>query len=190
MKYKAFFLSLLSFLLLTGCGAADNVTPADDTASAVSSSDGDQTEKSPLASFSASSVDGDTYTGDIFSDYDITMVNVWATWCPPCAAELPDLAVVYDQKPENVNMISICTDAGESADAASLAKQMVSDAGGDFLILIPDSVLNDVLLADVMAIPTTFFIDKNGYTVGEPHVGSDNSAAYLSMIDDALSRVS
>ena len=56
--------------------------------------------------------------------------------------------------------------------------------------MIPDDVINSELLEDVSAIPTTFMIDSAGNRVGEPKVGSDDSATYLSFIDAALRAVS
>nr|MCR5263121.1 TlpA family protein disulfide reductase [Clostridiales bacterium] len=156
---KTVFVMIMAAALALLCACEDTQEPADVTSGAETVSEPvdeeyeeTDVEKAALAAFSASSVDGDTYTGDIFSEYDITMVNVWATWCPPCVAELPDLAVVYNQKPSNANMISICIDAGESEDTALLAKNMVADAGGEFQILIPDQVLNEELLSGITAI--------------------------------------
>ncbi len=38
-----------------------------------------------------------TYTQDIFSKYDLTMVNIFTTWCSPCVNEIPDLEKLYQE---------------------------------------------------------------------------------------------
>ena len=40
----------------------------------------------------------ETVTQDIFADYDLTMVNVWATWCGYCVEEMPELAKLKDME--------------------------------------------------------------------------------------------
>ena len=76
--------------------------------------------KTNMNNFSTKTLDGDSYTQDNLSNYDITMVNIWTTWCGPCVEELPELQKLYDMLPGNANMITICADAQEESE---LAKQ-------------------------------------------------------------------
>ena len=45
-------------------------------------------------SFSAQTLDGATMTEAFFGQHDLTMVNVWASWCPPCRGELSELGEI------------------------------------------------------------------------------------------------
>ncbi len=55
------------------------------------------------------------------SSAPLTLVHVWATWCPPCRAEFPELVKVQEQFADNgVKLILISAD--EPADAASVAE--------------------------------------------------------------------
>ena len=44
-----------------------------------------------VGAFSTTDVVGKTYTQDVFADYDLTLVNVFTTWCSPCVEEIPVL---------------------------------------------------------------------------------------------------
>lgn len=125
---------------------------------------------------------------DIFSGYDITMVNIWATWCGYCINEMPELAKLKDMLPENVNLISICDDA---ADNLELAQEILKITGADnFTTLMASEEMYDQLLSQVYAFPTTYFLDSEGNAVCPPVTGvpSLDGAAeiYLAMINEAL----
>lgn len=126
---------------------------------------------------------------DIFSTYDLTMVNIWATWCGYCIKEMPELAKLKDMLPENVNLITICDDA---ATEGELVSQILSMTGAtNFATLSASAEMYDQLLGEVYAFPTTYFLDSEGKAVGEPIVGVpslENAAdAYLSIIQEVLS---
>lgn len=125
--------------------------------------------------FSAENLNGDgPVTEAAFADAKITLVNVWATWCPPCIAELPDLAKLNEATGGDVQVISVLLDALDDSmardeDAIEAMEALVKDAGVTYPVLYPD----DFLLAvgySVSSIPTTFIVDEQGilinYAVG------------------------
>lgn len=124
---------------------------------------------------------------DIFAPYDLTMVNIWATWCGYCVEEMPELAKLKDMLPENVNLISICDDA---ADEPELTQMILQTTGAtNFPTLIASEEMYSQLLNYVSAFPTTYFLDSKGeavgYITGVPSM--ENAAdAYLQIIDKAL----
>lgn len=141
-----------------------------------------------MADFSATTLTGDAFTQDNLKDYELTMVNIWTTWCGYCIEEMPELQVVYDNLPEQVNMITIC---GDGDSEAGTAEDILEENGCEFPVLIADDKLNDSLMSQISAYPTTVFVDSNGNLVGEPQVGvpqgGDSTAdAYLGLIDDRL----
>ena len=74
-----------------------------------------------FASFTADTLDGGTFTQDDIAAKDATVINFWALSCPPCIAELPDLAAYAKTLPENVQFITVCLDAGIDMDAVKEA---------------------------------------------------------------------
>lgn len=144
--------------------------------------------KGTIDKFNAKTLDGQDITENSFKDYDITMINIWATYCGPCKEEMPELQKLYEKLPQNVNMISICTDATDERD---LAKEIIDSAKGKFKVIISDENLEKSLLSKVNALPTTIFVDKSGKVVGEAIIGaaSENgsiSEGYLKKINECL----
>lgn len=140
-----------------------------------------------LSDFEVTDLNGNTVTQDIFKDYDITMINIWATWCSPCRNELPEIQAAYEKLPENANIISICQDAAEETDVANA---IVNKTGIAFPVLIPNEQMNESVLSNVSAFPTTIFVDNEGHMIGEPQIGvpsgADVTQLYLNLINSAM----
>lgn len=150
---------------------------------------GDNFEGS-MTKFNTTTLDGEPISQDIFKDYDLTMVNIWATWCKYCVEEFPNLQEVYRNLPENVNMITLCNDGKENSE---LAKQMLQDANASFKAILPNDDINKYLLNYVNGLPTTVFLDKNGKPVGKPltgiRKGIDLTQMYLDTINERLTQI-
>lgn len=87
----------------------------------------------------------------------ITLVNFWATWCPPCRAEMPDLAGIYAAyKDKGLAILGI--NYRESSDQV---KQYATAGGFTWPLLL---TTNDDLRVSyrAMAMPSTYFIDSKG----------------------------
>lgn len=59
----------------------------------------DQAVGSNLGSFTSVDKDGNEVSESIFADKDVTVVNVWATFCQPCIQEMPELAAWAEELP-------------------------------------------------------------------------------------------
>ncbi|MDR2506043.1 MAG: TlpA family protein disulfide reductase [Oscillospiraceae bacterium] len=140
--------------------------------------------------FSAITLGGEEYTNAELAKYDLTVVNVWATWCAPCIEEMPELEKLYGMVPANVNFITVCSDSNEEFD---LATRIMTELKLTFPALVPDDKLQASLLDHVMAYPTTLFFDSEGNIVGDPQIGApvggSVSEAYLSIITERLNEV-
>lgn len=150
------------------------------------SPDGELISDESLRSLEAVDMNGNKVTADIFSAYDLTMINIWATWCGPCVDEMPDLAELYRTLPNNVNLITICVDGAEESETAKQVLQR-SDAG--FVTLSGDEELKNGLLANIVGYPTTIFVDSNGTVVGDPFVGAWPKEGYEREIEKRLAQL-
>lgn len=90
---------------------------------------------------------------------ETVFINFWATWCPPCIAELPDINNLYNElKGENVKFFLISLD-----DDFEKAKKFVDKKKFDFPIYQLGSLMPEVFYSN--AIPTTFVISPEGKIV-------------------------
>ena len=139
-----------------------------------------------LSSFLAKTLDGGSFSPDDLKAKDITIVNVWATWCGPCLNELPDLAAFSRMLPDNIGFITMCADG---TDDRNNTRSILEKAGyeGETIVSGTGDIGN--LLASCMYVPTTVFVDGSGSVlnslVGSPY---ENLAGYyLGYLNDALS---
>ena len=106
--------------------------------------------------FTLQNLDGDKVS---LSDYKGKKVflNFWATWCPPCKAEMPDMQEVYEETKNN-DIVILAVNIGDSQKDV---KQFIDERGFEFPVLL-DLDQQVAKVYDITAIPTSYFIDKNG----------------------------
>ena len=139
-----------------------------------------------MPSFTTKDLDGNMVTEDIFGEKDLTVVNIWGTFCPPCIAEMPDLGEWADAMPDNVQIVGLIVDISGDEDTQhhDLAVTITQKAGAEFMHLIANEDFNDIL-NQVVGVPTTLFVDKEGNLVGTPIVGA-NVDGYKTFAEDYL----
>lgn len=195
---------ILCAMIFSGCAAEEPSVSSEkinDSQPDSSQSDGtseknsDETSKNTVGEFSTQDVYGNAYTKDIFKDYDLTLVNVYTTWCTPCVQEMPDLDKLYQQvKDEGVNVIGVVLDVlnekGEIVqEDLGRAQDLVERTGVSYLTLLPDSTYMNGRLIGIEGFPETFFVDKDGNIVGETYSGSGDFDYWLSVVETELAKV-
>ncbi len=106
--------------------------------------------------FSLSDLNGETVK---LSDYQgqVVMVNFWASWCPPCTAELPTIQAFYDAHKAD-GFVVLAVNAHENpADV----RGFINSKGFTFPVLL-DSNAGVMNKYGIRALPMSFIIDKNG----------------------------
>lgn len=89
-------------------------------------------------------------------------INFFATWCPPCKEEMPDLEKLY-QETKNSDLIILAISGGEDK---STVENFVKENNYNFEVLLdPDGVAN--MSYNISSIPTSYFIDENGNIVNK-----------------------
>ncbi len=119
--------------------------------------------------FVTTDMEGNIVTQEIFANYDLTMVNVWATWCGYCIEEMPEFPALKEKLAEhNGNLVTICDDASVETE---LTLKILELVGANFTTLAATIDMYHGILSSVYAFPTTFFVDSEGNMVGDPIVG-------------------
>ena len=93
------------------------------------------------------------------SDYrgEKVMLNFWATWCPPCRAEMPDMQKFYEDEDVVILAVNLTQTKNEMANIPDF----IDEFGLTFPILLDESL--DVATAyKIQPIPTTYMIDSTG----------------------------
>ena len=107
---------------------------------------------------------------ELFEKNKITMINIWASWCGPCARELPELQTLSSELSElGCGLIGILDD-GDTQNGLSTAKQLMDSNGITYPVLISNNDIRTQLA--IQYYPTTFFVDGSGRPVGEPIIGA------------------
>ena len=88
----------------------------------------------------------------------VVFLNIWATWCPPCIAEMPSIQKLYDRMKHNPDVAFVML----SVDQAGMkkVKPFINKKGYTFPVYIPANGLPQAF--QTQSIPTTFFTGKTG----------------------------
>lgn len=148
-----------------------------------------------VGKFQTQDLNGTAVTQDIFGEHELTMVNVFTTWCSPCVAEMPDLERLHQQmKDRNVGVVGVVLDVlnekGEIVpEDLQRAQILVAKTGVTYPIVLPDSTYFNGRLIDIEAFPETFFVDQNGNIVGEHYSGSGSLEDWLEVVERELANL-
>lgn len=145
-RYNLLGAVLLFTALLAGCGAqeADLVT------------------KTPFPEFSETDTQRNPISNDIFGAYDVTIVNFWSNGCGTCIEEMPELEEMYqDFKGENINLIGVGTDSGESKEQLEFAQNNLKEKGVTYPNISPnpENSLYKDFISNITGYPTTYIVD-------------------------------
>jgi len=91
----------------------------------------------------------------------VVVVNFWATWCPPCRKEMPDLETLYKQFKDQGLVILAISDEDAGKVAPFIAEQKVTYP----ILLDPERKVNE--LFQIEGIPKTFVYDRSGKLVAQ-----------------------
>ncbi len=149
-----------------------------------------------VGKFETTGIDGKTYTEKVFSDYDLTLVNVFTTWCSPCVKEIPELQELYkEMKDKGVGVAGVVLDTtdekgNQDEEAVKKAGILQEKTKAEYPFLTPDATMMNGRLQGISAFPETFFVDKDGNIVGDTYTGSHTLDEWKEIVEKELKNVS
>jgi thiol-disulfide isomerase/thioredoxin len=109
----------------------------------------------------------------------LVFINFWATWCPPCIAEMPSMQKLYDDYQNKIIFLFVTTDSFEKANTF-LVKENLN-------LPIYQPITNPPLELESSTIPATYLIDKLGNIVVAKIGTADwNSESFRKNLDELL----
>ena len=192
---KVFICMAAAVSVLTACQS--KTQPGDTITAAEAGKEGDKENGSSesqgvFESFTAQDLDGNQVDQSIFSEADLTMINVWGTFCTPCLDEMPALGELSKEyKDKGVQIVGVCSDTvkpDKELDQKTIdkAKEIVSQTGADYLHIAMSGDLINSLRPQVMAVPMTIFVDSEGKQVGTAYMGARDKKSWAKIIDENL----
>ena len=185
--------------LLGGCAAedrtAENAGAGKDTEASVQNRAGNSSGSDSIGEVDMKDITGVDYTEERYADYDVTMVNVFTTWCTPCINEIPDLEKLRNEmSDQGVNVVGIVLDAVDGSgsvdnEAVEKAELLAENTGVTYPFLIPDDTLLNGRLYGINAVPETFFVDREGNVIGESYTGSRSLEEWKAVVEEKLTDV-
>ena len=208
MKKNILVIAIIAMMVLTSaCGKtsdkADNTggesgdkaeteASAEETAEEVTEEEAEEAETEDaeaeeesgyIISFTTTDLDGNEITSEeLFAENKYTMVNCWASWCPPCIREIPKLDDLNEEfKEQGCGVIGVLTDGNDETGLAD-GKLVIQDAEVAYTNIIPWEGFEEL---GINAFPTSFFVDSKGMVVGEVVLGARFSS-YSKVLKDLL----
>ena len=139
-----------------------------------------------ILQFETTDLDGNTVKSEeLFAAHAVTMVNIWATWCGPCKAEMPELGELarrLEAEGKDAAIIGICDDADEQLEDC---RKILTERNCDYLNLLPYEEMEETLY--LTTLPTTLFVNRDGVILLPPIKGlPEDLSRYEQLIDAFL----
>lgn len=168
---------LLAGVLIIGAGVA--FIWLNQPVSTATASDAAAATVRPAPNFTLKTLSGETTS---LADYrgQVVLVNFWASWCPPCVAELPTLHQFYlSHKSDGFVVLAVNAEENEST-----IRNYIEQKGYTFPVLVDDAAIAADAY-DIRAIPASFIVDKDG-NIQYIHRGEIDSQTLKDVVEPLL----
>ena len=93
------------------------------------------------------------------------VLNFWASWCGPCKMEMPEFQQVYETLGDEIHFLMVNATDG-SRETVDTASALIGQEGYTFPVFY-DTEMSASTAYGVYSLPTTYFIDAQGYAVAQ-----------------------
>ncbi len=119
----------------------------------------------PAPAFVAQDLDGAEFSSEELAGR-VVLLDFWATWCPPCVADLPELSNLHARyKEAGVSIVSLSIDEGD--DAARKVARMIKKRKATHPVILDSADQPAWAAYSVGAVPAQFLIDATGNIVAQ-----------------------
>lgn len=125
-------------------------------------------------------VDGKTVSLSTYKG-KIIFINFWATWCPPCIAEMPSIQKLYVDYQDKMVFLFVTTDSFDKANAFMVKENLT--------LPVYQSVTNPPIEMESSTIPATYLIDQQGnIIVAKIGAANWNSDSFRVKLEELLKK--
>lgn len=161
-------LGILLFVVFIGAAAfaynilSDRFTPKKDWPLVTDTTQQNTVEKTPAPDFTVIDSEGNEVKLSDFFGKPIVL-NFWASWCPPCKAEMPHFEKIYPDVKVDIVFLMVDLVDGQR-ETLDTGKKFIADTGYTFPVYF-DTKQEAAYAYGITSIPSTFLIDKDGNIV-------------------------
>lgn len=188
-KWLILFMTALLVMGAVGCSGGDNGSAETEKSESSTASENQEESYTKFPEFESTTIAGGSIDASIFTEAEVTMVNIWGTFCGPCINEMPDLAELHGELPEGCALVGVLTDVypDENLEIVNLdtANQIVTETGVTYDNIIPDATLYQFLAENITGVPTTLYVDSEGNILGGV-VGARSKEEYKTILEELV----
>lgn len=144
-------------------------------------------EKNPIAGkvieFKTKDLDDNDIDSSVFKNQEITIINLWGTFCPPCIEEMPEFQKISEDYKGKVRVIGILVDYDKES-----AKEIIKEKNITYTNIVAYPKLEEQIIKHFDYVPVTLIVNKDGKVLEEFIPGSSNYMGIKGTIDSILNK--
>ncbi len=171
--------ALLGLLIVQACTPSSQVVSGGQQEATIGIKVGEQAPDFTLVDLDGNSVTLSDFKGKV------VFINFWATWCPPCRAEMPEIEAVYQEyKDKDVVVIGVHLANVIWFEPEDKIRQFVQQGGYNWTF-VTDTSGEVSANYQIVGIPTSFFIDREGI-IQAVNIGAMTKRAMEAKLAEAM----
>lgn len=196
VKKKLIFAIITIILIgsLFACGTnsdnEENDTNQEETSSKQAEKEQNNSENW-FANLKTTDINGNEVTSDLFAEKELTLINVWATFCNPCISEIPELEKLYQEG--EIGVVGLLVDTtseklieGLTEEEKELGLEIIELTKATYPQILVSKEMLETDFINLQAFPTTYIVDKNGNFVGKKLEGAKDKENWLEVIKERM----